>query len=99
MQNGLSLGEVAHCMQEGHAFRIAPDQPRHNHFFSFERHRACSGQAIMTNPEGGIPLFDREKCVHCGACLWNCSHTHPTDPERGNVNLQASTGGFHSAEN
>ena len=60
---------------------------------------ACSGQAIMTNPEGGIPLFDREKCVHCGACLWNCSHTHPTDPERGNVNLQASTGGFHSAEN
>ena len=22
-----------------------------------------------------------------------------TDPERGNVNLQASTGGFHSAEN
>ncbi|MEZ5276890.1 MAG: 4Fe-4S ferredoxin [Opitutaceae bacterium] len=60
---------------------------------------ACSGQAIMTNPDGGIPLFDREKCVHCGACLWNCSHSHPTDPERGNVNLQASTGGFHSAEN
>ncbi len=60
---------------------------------------ACSGQAIMTDPEGGIPLFDREKCVHCGACLWNCSHSHPTDPERGNVNLQASTGGFHSAEN
>jgi len=60
---------------------------------------ACSGQAIMTDPDGGIPLFDREKCVHCGACLWNCSQSHPTDPERGNVNLQASTGGFHSAEN
>lgn len=60
---------------------------------------ACSGQAIMVDPEGGIPLFDREKCVHCGACLWNCSHTDPANPERGNVNLQASTGGFHSAEN
>jgi electron-transferring-flavoprotein dehydrogenase len=60
---------------------------------------ACSGQAIMVDPDGGIPLFDREKCVHCGACLWNCSKAHPTDPERGNVNLQTSTGGFHSAEN
>jgi len=60
---------------------------------------ACSGQAIMPDPEGGIPLFDREKCVHCGACLWNCSRAHPSDPELGNVNLQAGTGGFHSAEN
>jgi electron-transferring-flavoprotein dehydrogenase len=60
---------------------------------------ACSGQAIMTDPEGGTPLFDREKCVHCGACLWNCAHPDPANPERSNVNFQASTGGFHSAEN
>ena len=46
---------------------------------------ACSGQAITTNPEGGTPLFDREKCVHCGACLWNCSRPSDTDPEAANV--------------
>ena len=23
----------------------------------------------------GVPAFDREKCVHCGACLWNCAQT------------------------
>ena len=34
---------------------------------------ACSGQAI-TPGENGVPNFDREKCVHCGACLWNCAH-------------------------
>ena len=32
----------------------------------------CSGQAIRPG-EGGVPAFDREKCVHCGACLWNCT--------------------------
>ena len=32
----------------------------------------CSGQAI-TPGENGVPNFDREKCVHCGACLWNCA--------------------------
>jgi len=21
----------------------------------------------------GVPNFDREKCVHCDACLWNCA--------------------------
>ena len=30
----------------------------------------CSGQAI-TPGENGVPNFDREKCIHCGACLWN----------------------------
>jgi len=59
----------------------------------------CSGQAITTNPEGGVPLFDREKCVHCGACLWNCSKPHPTDPEKSNVAFGAGAGGLHSAEN
>ena len=42
----------------------------------------CSGQAI-TPGENGVPNFDREKCVHCGACLWNCANHCPDDPERG----------------
>nr|WP_027192832.1 4Fe-4S dicluster domain-containing protein [Megalodesulfovibrio gigas] len=60
---------------------------------------ACSGQAITTNPEDGPPLFDREKCVHCGACLWNCSKNHPQHPERTNVDFLAGAGGLHSADN
>ncbi len=58
----------------------------------------CSGQAI-TPGEKGVPAFDREKCVHCGACIWNCSLPHPDDPERTNVEFRAGTGGLHSAEN
>jgi electron-transferring-flavoprotein dehydrogenase len=58
----------------------------------------CSGQAI-TPGEGGMPSFDREKCVHCGACLWNCSQPLPENPERTNINFKAGTGGLHSAEN
>jgi electron-transferring-flavoprotein dehydrogenase len=60
---------------------------------------ACSGQAITTNPDDGVPLFDREKCVHCGACLWNCSKPSLADPERTNVVFKAAAGGLHSAEN
>jgi electron-transferring-flavoprotein dehydrogenase len=60
---------------------------------------ACSGQAISVNPEGGAPLFDREKCVHCGACIWNCSKSNPRDRERTNVEFLAGSGGLHSAEN
>jgi len=59
----------------------------------------CSGQAITVNPEGGVPLFDREKCVHCGACMWNCSKPDPEDPEKTNVRFKAGAGGLHSAEN
>jgi len=59
---------------------------------------ACSGQAI-TPGEGGVPHFDREKCVHCGACHWNCSQPHPEDPERMNIAFRSGTGGLHSAEN
>lgn len=59
---------------------------------------ACSGQAIA--PAGpGVPAFDREKCVHCGACLWNCAASHPEDPERTTVEFRGGTGGLHSAEN
>jgi electron-transferring-flavoprotein dehydrogenase len=59
---------------------------------------ACSGQAIAPG-EGGVPAFDREKCVHCGACLWNCATSVPGDPERMNIDFRAGTGGLHSAEN
>jgi electron-transferring-flavoprotein dehydrogenase len=56
----------------------------------------CSGQAI-TRGEGGVPAFDREKCVYCGACLWNCRAT--TDEKKGNVEFRAGAGGLHSALN
>jgi len=59
---------------------------------------ACSGQAI-TPGENGVPAFDREKCVHCGACLWNCSQANPENPERMNIAFRAGIGGLHSAEN
>jgi len=58
----------------------------------------CSGQAI-TPGERGVPAFDREKCVHCGACVWNCSQTLPGEPERTNIEFRAGTGGLHSTEN
>lgn len=50
----------------------------------------CSAQAIGP-PVDGVPTFDREKCVHCGACQWNC--------EKGNLAFQAGAGGLHSSEN
>jgi len=59
---------------------------------------ACSGQAI-TPGNGGVPNFDREKCIHCGACLWNCAQPLPDNPERTNIAFRAGTGGLHSAEN
>lgn len=59
----------------------------------------CSGQAIVPGEAGGVPAFDREKCVHCGACIWNCSQANPDDPERGNIAFRAGAGGLHSSEN
>lgn len=50
----------------------------------------CSGQAIARG-ENGVPAFDREKCVYCGACLWNC----PGE----NIEFKAGAGGLHSAMN
>ncbi len=58
----------------------------------------CSGQAI-TPSESGTPLFDREKCVHCGACLWNCTKADASNKEQSNIQFSAGTGGLHSAEN
>lgn len=57
----------------------------------------CSAEAIRPG-DGGVPTFDREKCVHCGACLWSCTQRlHGSDEV--NLQLRAGTGGLHSAEN
>ena len=44
-------------------------------------------------------VWNDEKCVHCGACLWNCTRGRLDDPERGNIDFRAGSGGLHSAEN
>jgi len=56
----------------------------------------CSGQAI-TRGENAVPAFDREKCIYCGACLWNCEATG--DDTQGNIEFNAGAGGLHSALN
>jgi len=56
----------------------------------------CSGQAI-THGDDGVPAFDREKCVYCGSCLWNCRANAEGKP--GNVDFRAGAGGLHSALN
>jgi len=58
----------------------------------------CSGQAITPGAHG-VPQFDREKCVHCGACVWNCTMPLDGDPEHANIEFRAGSGGLHSAEN
>lgn len=58
----------------------------------------CSGEAIEREPEGGV-RFDREKCVHCGACYWNCSNSAETGDKKSNIEFRAGAGGLHSAEN
>ena len=55
----------------------------------------CSGQAI-TRGDHGVPAFDREKCVYCGACLWNCTQS---EDGKSNVEFRAGAGGLHSALN
>lgn len=56
----------------------------------------CSGQAI-TPGENGVPSFDREKCVHCGACLWSCPQRG--DGNGGNLAFRTGAGGLHTVEN
>jgi electron-transferring-flavoprotein dehydrogenase len=55
----------------------------------------CSGQAIARG-EDKVPAFDREKCVFCGACLWNCRELVDGEP---NLQFSAGVGGLHSTEN
>jgi len=58
----------------------------------------CSGEAI-TPGASGVPQFDRDKCVHCGACLWNCEMPVEDNPDKTNIDFRAGAGGLHSAEN
>jgi len=58
----------------------------------------CSGQALTPGPSGA-PQFDREKCVHGGACLWNCRAPLEDDPSRSNIAFTAGAGGLHATEN
>jgi electron-transferring-flavoprotein dehydrogenase len=58
----------------------------------------CSGQAILPGING-VPTFDREKCIHCGACTWSCAIPDPEDPELTVLDFRAGVGGLHSAEN
>jgi electron-transferring-flavoprotein dehydrogenase len=53
----------------------------------------CSGQAI-TRGDNAVPSFDREKCVYCGACVWNCQLGGNE-----NIEFRAGAGGLHSALN
>jgi electron-transferring-flavoprotein dehydrogenase len=57
----------------------------------------CSAEALRPG-DGGVPSFDREKCVHCGACLWSCT-ARVGGGDEVNLQLRAGTGGLHSAEN
>jgi len=56
----------------------------------------CSGQAITAGSDGGVPVFDREKCIHCAACLWNCAHAREEGSDLTNVDFRAGSGGLHS---
>jgi electron-transferring-flavoprotein dehydrogenase len=58
----------------------------------------CSGQALMPG-SGDVPAFDREKCIHCGACYWSCTRPLPGNPDRTNLVFRAGSGGLHSTEN
>jgi hypothetical protein len=62
-------------------------------------HRNLLGPGDHDGPGGGVPLFDREKCLHCGACLWNCSQPLPGQKEKANLKFTSGSGGLHSAEN
>jgi len=89
----------------GGSVQAPPGYANHVHFLDPDLCRTCepklcvemcSGQAI-TRGENGVPAFDREKCVYCGACLWNCRAG--VDGEKGNIEFRGGGGGMHSALN
>jgi hypothetical protein len=41
---------------------------------------------------------NRETCIHCGVCIWNCMHLDE-DPAPSNIAFSAGAGGLHSTEN
>ncbi len=51
----------------------------------------CSGQAI-TLGANNLPVFEREKCIHCGGCVWNCAKS--ADGEHTNLEFRAGAGGL-----
>ena len=57
----------------------------------------CSGEALRPGADG-VPAFDREKCIFCGACLWSCESSSPDGQSRSNVEFRAGAGGLHSAQ-
>lgn len=90
----------------GGKVQAPPGYADHVAFLDPERCRACgartcveicSAEALRPG-EDGVPAFDREKCVHCGACLWNCAQRVDGDG-RTNLVFRAGAGGLHSAEN
>ena len=42
---------------------------------------------------------NREKCIHCGVCIWNCGTQLDEDPAPSNIAFSAGAGGLHSTEN
>ncbi len=95
-QDALLMGGKVQAMP-GFADHVAFRDPKRCRGCTEKRCVAmCSGQAI-TEGADGVPAFEREKCVHCGACLWNCAQA--PDGEGSNIAFSAGAGGLHSAEN
>ena len=42
---------------------------------------------------------NRETCIHCGVCIWNCGTQLDEDPAPSNIAFSAGAGGLHSTEN
>jgi electron-transferring-flavoprotein dehydrogenase len=95
-QDALILGGKVQAMPGFADHVVVRDAEICNHCVEKTCISMCSGQALTEGPTG-VPAFEREKCVHCGACLWNCAHS--PDGEHGNIEFRAGAGGLHSAEN
>ena len=97
--DGRLLMSLQDALLVGGKVQATPGYPDHVRFVDAARCERCdahtcveicSGQAIAPGTDG-VPVFDREKCVYCGACLWNCP--------AGAIRFEAGAGGLHSAEN
>ena len=42
---------------------------------------------------------NRETCIHCCVCIWNCGTQLDEDPAPSNIAFSAGAGGLHSTEN